>query len=74
MICVINTEDGLQCYRMGFIFCGKHPLLLTMIQVCDPGPMGPLVYHNIQFSLETEKSSVFRAAIHENINTEYKHD
>ena len=28
---------------MGFIFCGKHLLLVTRTQVSDPGPMGPLV-------------------------------
>ena len=27
-----------QDWRMGFIFCDKHPLLLTRIQVSDPGP------------------------------------
>ena len=32
-----DTQDGLKCYRMGFILCGKH-------QVSDPGPLGPLVY------------------------------
>ena len=30
-----DTQDGLQCWRMGIIFCGKHPLLLTRIQVSD---------------------------------------
>ena len=34
-----DTQDGLECWRMGFIFYGKHPLLLTRIQVSDPGPM-----------------------------------
>ena len=29
--------------EMGFIFHGKHPLLMTRIQVRDPGPKGPLV-------------------------------
>ena len=38
-----DTQDELTCWRMGFIFCGKHPLFLTMILVSDPGPMGPLV-------------------------------
>ena len=38
-----DTQDGLKCWRMGIIFCGKHPLLLTSIQVSNPGPMGPLV-------------------------------
>ena len=38
-----DTQDGLKCWRMGIIFCGKHPLLLTMIQVSNPGPMGHLV-------------------------------
>ena len=28
--------------EMGFIFCGKHPLLITRIQVSDPGPKGLL--------------------------------
>ena len=38
-----DTQDGLKCWRMGFILCGEHPLLLTMIQVSDSGPMCPLV-------------------------------
>ena len=29
--------------EMGFIFYGKHHLLLTRIQVSDPGPKGPFV-------------------------------
>ena len=29
--------------EMGFIFCGKHPLLVTRTQVSDPEPMGHLV-------------------------------
>ena len=29
--------------EMGFIFCGKHPLLVTRTKVSDPGPKGPLV-------------------------------
>ena len=41
-----DTQDGLKCWRMGIIFCGKHPLLLTRIQVSDPGPMGPHVTHS----------------------------
>ena len=28
--------------KIGFIFCGKHPLLVTRIQVSNAGPMGPL--------------------------------
>ena len=28
---------------MDFIFCGKHPLLITRIQVSDLGPKGPLL-------------------------------
>ena len=28
---------------MGFIFCGKQPLLVTRTQVSDPGPKGPPV-------------------------------
>ena len=35
-------QDGLKCWRMGFIFCDKHLLLLTRIQVSGLGPMGPL--------------------------------
>ena len=35
-----DTHDG---WRMVFIFCGKHSLLLTRIQMSDPGTMGPLV-------------------------------
>ena len=38
-----DTQDGLKCLRMGFIFCGKHLLLMTRIQVSDQGPMGPLI-------------------------------
>ena len=40
---LIATQDGLGVGEMGFIFCGKHPLLVTGIQVSDPGPIGPLV-------------------------------
>ena len=39
-----DYQDGLKCWRIGFIFCGKHPLLLTWIQMSYPGPMGPLVF------------------------------
>ena len=38
-----DTQDGLKCWRMGIIFYGKHPFLLTRIQVSDPVSMGPLV-------------------------------
>ena len=38
------TQDGLTCWRMGFICYGKHPLLLTRIQVGDQEPMGSLVF------------------------------
>ena len=34
---------GLGSGEMGFIFCGKHLLHVTGIQVSDPGPKGPLV-------------------------------
>ena len=32
--------------EMGFIFCGKHPLLVTKaeVTVSNPGPMGPLIF------------------------------
>ena len=36
-------QDGHKCWKMGFIFCGKHLLLLTRIQVSGLGPMCPLV-------------------------------
>ena len=29
--------------EMGFIFCGKHSLLMTRIQMSDQRPKGPLV-------------------------------
>ena len=38
-----DIQDGLKCWRMGFIFCGKQYLLMTRIQVSGLGPMGPLV-------------------------------
>ena len=38
-----DIKDGLKSWKMGFIFCGKHHLLLTRIQVSGLGPMGPLV-------------------------------
>ena len=42
---------------MGFIFCGKHPLLLTSIHVSDPGPMGPLVSYPNPMHTEPQLSS-----------------
>ena len=36
---------------MRFIFCGKHPLLSTRIQVSDPGPNGPLVLNSDQLRI-----------------------
>ena len=39
-----DIQDGLTCWKMGFIFCCKHPLLLTAILMSDPAPMCPLVY------------------------------
>ena len=39
-----DIQEGLKCWRMGIIFCDKHPLLLTRSQVSDPGPMDPLVF------------------------------
>ena len=38
-----DTQDGIKCLRMGFIFCGKHLLLMTRVQVSYQGPMGPLI-------------------------------
>ena len=38
-----DTQGELECWRMGFIFCGKNLLLLTRIQMSDPGPTGLLV-------------------------------
>ena len=40
-----DNRDGLKCWRMGFIFGGKHPLLLTRIQMSNPGPMGSHVFN-----------------------------
>ena len=48
------TQDGLKCWRMGFILCGKHPLLLTRIQVSDPGPMAFLFYIIVSHRSEVE--------------------
>ena len=42
MILVIPKMD-FRVKEMGFIFCGKHPLLMTRTQVNEPGPMGTLV-------------------------------
>ena len=43
MIGVIPKMDfGVE--EMGFVFCGKHPVLVTRTQVSDPGPIGPLVF------------------------------
>ena len=40
-----DTQDGLKCWRMGIIFCGLHPLLLTRIQVSYiQGPWALLYY------------------------------
>ena len=30
-----DTQDARKRWRIGFIFCGEHPLLLTRIQVSD---------------------------------------
>ena len=38
-----DTQDGLKSWRMGFMVCGKHPLLLTKIQMSNSGPIGPPV-------------------------------
>ena len=38
-----DSQDGLKCLRMRFIFCGKHLLLMTKIQVSDKDLTGPLV-------------------------------
>ena len=29
--------------EMGYIFCGKHPHLMTRTQMSNSGPIGPLV-------------------------------
>ena len=42
MICVI-LKMNLGVEEMGFIFCGKHPLLMTRTQVRDPRHMDPIV-------------------------------
>ena len=33
--------------EMGFICCGKHPVLVTRTQVSDPGPMDPLILSSV---------------------------
>ena len=38
-----DMEVRLKCWRMGYIFGGKHPLLMKRIQVSNPRPMGPFV-------------------------------
>ena len=40
------------------IFCGKHPLLMTRIQVSDPGPNDPLV--SLGFHLRREREGAGR--------------
>ena len=44
-----DTQDDLSV-----IFCGKHPLHLTMIQVSDEGPLGPLVFLKTLGSMDVE--------------------
>ena len=34
-----DTLDGLKCWRMGFISCGKYLLIVTRIQVSESGPI-----------------------------------
>ena len=38
----VITNIDLSVAEMGFILCGKYPLLMTRTEVSDPGPMGPL--------------------------------
>ena len=45
--------------EMGFIFCGKHPLLVTRTQVSDPGPMGPHIISGQRFELTIFQSCLF---------------
>ena len=49
-----DSHGGLKCLRMGFIFCGKHLLLMTRIWVSDQDLMGPLV---LSFDGHTKKTS-----------------
>ena len=42
MIRVIPKVD-LGVRVMVLLFCGKHPLLMAIIRVGDPGPKGPIV-------------------------------
>ena len=44
--------------EMAFIFCGKHPPLVTRIQVSDPGPRA-LLFKKIKLLQEIESSSCF---------------
>ena len=39
---------------LSLIFCGEHPLNLAMIQVSDPGPIGPLVFLKMLGSMDVE--------------------
>ena len=39
-----DTPYALECKKIGFIVCSKHPLRTTRIQVSNPGPEVPLVY------------------------------
>ena len=40
------------------IFCGQHPLLMTRIQVSDPGPNDPLVSLGYHLGRERERELV----------------
>ena len=39
----MDIQVGLGTGEVGFVFFGKHPLLVARIQVIDPGLKGPLV-------------------------------
>ena len=64
-----DTQDGPKCWRREFIFCGKHPLLLTNIHVSDRGPMGTLV-NRVMAHLTSEKQlSMIRKYLNHTLHT-----
>ena len=50
--------------EMGFIFCGKHPILMTTIHVSDPGPMGLLVFRSKKLLPSIRPRVVLRFRLH----------
>ena len=64
MMQVIPKMD-LGVVEMGFIFCGKHPLLVTRTQMRDQGPSclkftGSNVYNKLAASIGLLEVMIFR--------------